>query len=185
MSLTDVETSIDRIRDRASDTIDSYKSAATALKDDPSRTDAYKRENGHELYSKAVADLQDLLQQEYAALDQGIEDRKQRLFGNRAPLTGMDAIAQRDADERVQGIRTETEAANMMERALQNKDDILARSLYMQAITYGLQGAADQYAAKHADAGGLLTEIATLQSQRTMQNDLQRQFFYGAISPLY
>lgn len=185
MSLTDVETKINATRTKARTVIAGYKGAIDGLKNDPSRTDDYRRTHGRELYQQASRDLKNLMHEEIEAIDAGIASRTKTLFGNSGTLSGMDAIAQRDADERVSKIRDHREAETMMQRALQNQDSILARALFARSLEYGFRGAVNAYTAANENASGKYDEIAELERLKALGPDLERQMLYSAISPAY
>lgn len=185
MSLTDVETKINATQAKAATVAAGYRAAIENLKADPSRTDEYRRSYARELFEQASRELKNLMHEERQAIDDGIAARTKALFGNSGTLSGMDAIAQRDADERVSKVRDQREAETMMQRALQNQDTILARALFAHSLEYGFRGAANAYTAANETASGKYSEINQLERLKALGPDLERQMRYSAISPAY
>lgn len=183
MTSTPIDSQLDSLRAKGSGLIAAYKARIADIQNDASRSDGWKREQSQEAYNTTTSELKSLLEKEEAAIDEAIAHRSRSLTGSHTPLTGNDAIAQRDADDRIADIKESDKALHLMERALHNNDVILAKALLTRSLHYGFTDAVNAYAAANPATSTTLAELESLSRHRGLNADLGRQFFYGAISP--
>lgn len=183
MTGTPIDTQIDALRTKGSAAIADYKGRITSIQNDSSRSAQWKREQFGEAYSAASSELQALLHKEEKTIEDAITQRTRTLTGSHTALTGNDAIAMRDAEDRVSGITTSEKALHVMERAINSNDPSLAKALLTRSLQYGFQEAVDAYSKAYPDTGKTLEEISALGRHKSLTADMGRQFFYGAISP--
>ncbi|GAA1420477.1 hypothetical protein [Agrococcus citreus] len=183
MTSTPIDSQLDALRTKGSTLIAGYKQHIAEIQNDESRSAQWKREQSDDAYNAAQAELRELLTKEEKAIDDAIAHRTRTLTGSHKPLTGHDAIAARDAEDRVTGITDSSKALDMMQRAINSNDPSLAQALLTRSLQYGFAEAVSAYSSAYPATGTTLNEIEALSRHKSLNADMARQFFYGAISP--
>lgn len=181
MSISALETEIQNLRTKGNALIAAFNAQVQAINEDGSRTPEWKAQAARELREQSSGELKQLGVKEKTAIEQALKDRTQRLAGNATPLSGMDAIAQRDADERVARVTNASDAHEMMRRALESQDSTLAKTLLVRAVENGFTSAAEMYLEQNEWARTTLADVDEITRMQSLGRQFERSMFYGAL----
>lgn len=128
-----------RQREKAERIRGEYNKAAAAIRANNDLSDEGQRRQLAEAWVKTKKELDQLAATERAELATRRADLEQRLFGAKSLSgwtdTGGLAISARDASDRAAQLTSPEEAANLLTRAEQDGDELLARAVARQCMT--------------------------------------------------
>ncbi|GAA0986860.1 hypothetical protein ENKNEFLB_01945 [Nocardioides aquaticus] len=115
-----------------------YRAAVAEVQEDRDLSNEGRQRRLADLYVDARRRLTDLAQKEKAELDSRRTALENQFFGARGAGGGWDtashAISARDASDRAAQIKTPAEAAELLERANADGDELLARAVARRSV---------------------------------------------------
>lgn len=176
MSLETVDTQIEMNRIEAEQAQKNYGALRDQIAKDPTLSDQGKRQARDALRADFKPRLAELRGREEALIDKAIEFRLAQI---EAPggLSASEVVSFRDAQDRAERIESSAEAVPIIERALRQKDPILAHAVLRVGIEKGYGGVIDAFAAKHPEIRTTISELQKL--ERRKANTLDRTMQYA------
>lgn len=183
MSTTEIENDIHKLRAKGESIMKAHNREAADIDADTSRTPEWKQQAKQEAKQRNRKQLDALRDEEKQLIDDGIRRIKRTLAGGSSYGTGLDAIAQRDADERANRLGSDKDATAMIRRALQNEDTTLVRAILARALDGEYQQTVAEYLTVHPNDRSKFEDFDRLTALSTGTGaQMQRTMFYGALS---
>jgi hypothetical protein len=176
------------VADKASVIQRTLNEAIAAARNDTGLNEVGKRDRIAKAYQKADQDMRRLKDSWQTKAEQTTVVLGKDVFGA-ASTSGADAISIRDADDRASRIETPDEAANLLGRAEENGDTVLARAIAQRAYgeRSGLMGNAwsgvlDTYTESRPDVAEKLNELNNAR-RNSIRDNLQAGWTFSLNQP--
>lgn len=183
MSTTDIENDIQKLRSRAESTAKTHQREAADIDADTSRTAEWKQQAKQEANRRSREVMSALRDEEKQLIENALQRVKRSLAGGSSYGTGLEAIAQRDADERANRLDSDKDARDMIRRALQNNDTTLVRAILARALDSEYQQTVAEYLTVHPNDRSKFEDFDRLTALSQGQGArMQRTMLYGALS---
>jgi hypothetical protein len=174
------------IQKKAGDIQDGFNTAVIAIRSNGDLTPEARLRRLAQAWTRAEQEMGELRHTWQGTSDVSVESLTKRVFGNRP---GTDALSMRNADDRASELASAEEALRVLQRALVNDDDVLARAVALHAFERRNEflggdwaGVVDAYAAANPDVAEKILELATLRRD-TLNTSLSSAFIFSIHKP--
>lgn len=159
----DLPSALRSFKERAAAVRDADKSARKAIKDDPRRSDAAKKDDLTALTKDTRSKL-DGARADQEAYVKNLRDKIERELRGSQPGDATSVLLRRDASDRVRKLTDKDEAMQVLQDAIRNGDAEMAHAVGTLARNTAMLDVAEVYRAAHPDTADSAQALAYVEA---------------------
>lgn len=180
MALDYLESKIDGLRSEASSVRAAHSALRSSVQNNKSLSPQGMQEQIKESKARADARISELQAEELRLISEKLESSQRVLFGS--AISSSDIIAERDAQDRADNIKTEAEALRLIERTVRSGDRSMTNAILRRALDAGWPNAIDEVGKSYPASAGVVRDISALNNTlNDIRHVLGRSMAYGSV----